>query len=95
MRLLEHPRFLALKEGHHIRLIAVVDALAIRDAFNRPAQPLGQLTVAVQDRLRREDIHLQFNHVKAHNPDGTPRSHVNQWCDENAKAARMSLREPS
>lgn len=56
---------------------------------------------AIVDRLSREaltywkeyrqanSLTVHWRHVKGHNNDGTPRTWVNNWCDEYAKKARM------
>lgn len=91
--LLASPKFQAWREASDtpVRLILVVDALAIQTAFAHPLRRLGRLTVETSELLAREGITLKINHVPGHQKSTTPRNWVNNWCDKMAKAARKTL----
>lgn len=92
-QLLTHQEFCAWRAQSPIpvRLILVVDCLAIQDAFSGRSLRLAHWAEPTVALLEAEGITLKINHVKAHTGEDSPRSGVNRWCDKMAKAARKTL----
>lgn len=96
--LLEDPQFHALFErGRECRLILVTDCQTVKNLIDRQGgsimthPPLAEAYNQVMNHKALWGYFMKVNWVKAHNNDGTPRTWVNNWCDEQAKKARMIL----
>lgn len=78
-----------LKLGKRIRLVLVVDCLAVQDAFEGRLRGMADIIRThieqVEAMRNRHGFLLKINHVKAHKGTGSPRQWVNNWCDKEAK----------
>lgn len=78
-----------LRLGGQIRLVLVVDCLAVQDAFEGRMRGMAGIIKSHIDQVealrKQHGFFLKINHVKAHKGTGSPRQWVNNWCDKEAK----------
>lgn len=84
----------SLRRGAAVRLILVVDCLAVKRALEGERQklcpPVQKMVAAVQQLRGELGFLLKVNHVKAHSGTKKARNWVNDWCD---KEARKRMKE--
>lgn len=98
--LLEDPQFHAIfSKGPECLLILTTDCQGVKDMLDKRTGAYLRhsvvSTLAEEFWKAQDDLGFRFkcNWVKAHSNGSTARGWVNNWCDEQARRARLKCRE--
>lgn len=91
---LEGPQFALIR--YNALLVIVCDCMSVKHYMEGERRiydrnpTIKSLRARLDAMTARLGIRVKVNHVKAHTGRKDRRSWVNDWCDRNAKAARLS-----